>query len=157
MWWRKSTSRFLQRRKTNKEAPSLPICIAEEAVYKGGIITRSPLHEALRDIFRTHNAKKQSRNGEAPRPQGGELHGKGDNFFITPLIPADKAGLAGCAPGLTLGFPGRAGDLPGRNHLEEISSGGMLTPFSFQNLMAPGWRGIPIFARDSNLGPAVSQ
>jgi hypothetical protein len=52
MWWRKSTSRFLQKRKARNETPSLRIGNTEETAYKGGIVTRSPFHEALRDIFR---------------------------------------------------------------------------------------------------------
>lgn len=62
--------------------------------------------------------------------------------------------------GLSVSFrvhPRQSRGFQGRNHLETISSTGMLAPFSFQNLTAPGWSGILIFARDSNLGPAVSQ
>ena len=36
-------------------------------------------------------------------------------------------------------------------------SGGILTPCSFQNFTAPGWRGMPIRASEANSGPAVVQ
>ncbi len=38
------------------------------------------------------------RESEAPRPQAGASR-KGNYAYIAPLIPAFKAGLAGCAPG----------------------------------------------------------
>ena len=69
-----------RREKQEMKSTSLRIGIIEEAVYKGRIVTRSPLDEAIRDISRTHTTKEQFQNGEAPRPQGGELHGKDDRW-----------------------------------------------------------------------------
>jgi hypothetical protein len=37
------------------------------------------------------------------------------------------------------------------------SSGGSLTPFSCQYLIAPGWRGMPIFATGPKTGPDSPQ
>lgn len=72
-----------------------------------------------------------------------------------PAAEADRPGVCGAGshrPGsrLSRGFRGL-------NHLETIRAGGTVTPFSLQNFTAPGWRGIPIFTSDSNLGAAVCQ
>jgi hypothetical protein len=70
----------------------------------GNLAARCPQAQRDRNVspeYERRGMRETQQTGflEAARPQGGAFRQGNHLFFIAPLIPAHKAGIAGCAPG----------------------------------------------------------